>query len=43
MVGFQAVDGLPNFFRWVFASPGGVVTNDTVDEVLSRMAEIGEA
>lgn len=43
MIGFQAVGGLPNFFRWVFASPGASVTSAHVDEVLGRIAEIGES
>ena len=45
MVGFQAVGGLPNFFRWVFASPGDGacrVTPKHIDDVLAKMAFYGE-
>ncbi len=41
MIGFQSVDGLPNFFRWVFASTA-TVTTAHVDAVLRRFAEYGE-
>lgn len=41
MIGFQAVNNLPNFFRLVF--PSGEETNEEdVRMMLSRMARIGE-
>ena len=41
MIGFQAVNNLPNFFRLVF--PSGEETNEEdVRMILSRMARIGE-
>ena len=41
MIGFQSVNGRPNFFRWVFAA-ADVVTRDDVDAVLQRIAGLGE-
>lgn len=41
MIGFQSVNGLPNFFRWVFASTD-TVTKAHVEGVLQRIAELGE-
>lgn len=45
MVGFLAADGLPNFFRWVFASPGDGacrVTPAHIDAMLKKIATYGE-
>ena len=41
LIGFQSIHGLPNFFRWVFASPDAVTTG-LVDEVLGLIASLGE-
>lgn len=41
LIGFQAIHGLPNFFRWVWASPDAVSTQ-LVDEVLELIASLGE-
>ena len=41
LIGFQSIHGLPNFFRWVFASPDAVSTA-LVDEVLALIAALGE-
>ena len=41
LIGFQSVNGRPNFFRWVFAS-ADTVTKQHVDDVLARIAELAE-
>mmetsp|Transcript_23411 Transcript_23411/g.62628 ORF Transcript_23411/g.62628 Transcript_23411/m.62628 type:complete len:376 (+) Transcript_23411:174-1301(+) len=41
MIGFQAVRGLPNFFRWVFPSCVGV-EECHIDEILRWMSVFGE-
>mmetsp|Transcript_115637 Transcript_115637/g.332096 ORF Transcript_115637/g.332096 Transcript_115637/m.332096 type:complete len:539 (+) Transcript_115637:108-1724(+) len=41
MIGFQAINGRPNFFRMVFASADIVQESDIV-QLMSRMAAIGE-
>jgi len=41
LIGFQSINKLPNFFRWVFASTAGVTTAD-VDAILGRLATLGE-
>ena len=41
MIGFQAVNNLPNFFRLVFPS-GEETTEEDVRMMFSRMARIGE-
>lgn len=41
LIGFQSVNGLPNFFRWVFAS-ADTVTPAHVEAILARIAELGE-
>ena len=41
LIGFQSINGRPNFFRWVFASADSVTT-EMVDRVLERIAELGE-
>jgi len=41
MIGFQAVNGRPNFFRIVFASCD-IVTKDDIDGLMQRIAKIGE-
>ena len=42
MVGFQAVDGLPNFFRLVFASTSEALQEHEVTDALDRMVAISE-
>merc|ERR1711920_986616 len=42
LIGFQAVNGRPNFFRIVFASCDNVTHND-IESVMDRIACIGEA
>ena len=42
MVGFQAVDGLPNFFRLVFVSTSETLQEREVTGALDRMVEISE-
>lgn len=41
LIGFQAINGRPNFFRMVFAS-ADAVTEDDVTALMHRMAKIGE-
>ena len=41
LIGFQSINGRPNFFRWVFAS-GDCLTDADVDAVLERIALLGE-
>ena len=41
LIGFQSVNGRPNFFRWVFAS-ADTVTTQHVDGVLARIAALAE-
>jgi len=41
MIGFQAVNGHPNFFRMVFAS-ADVLEKSDIDAMMERMAYIGE-
>merc|ERR1712113_554721 len=41
LIGYQAVNGRPNFFRMVFASCDTVTENDIAD-MMTRMARIGE-
>lgn len=41
LIGFQSINGRPNFFRWVFASADDVTTAH-VDQVLDRIAALGE-
>jgi len=41
MIGFQAINGRPNFFRQVFAS-ADEVTQDDIRALMTRMAAIGE-
>ena len=41
MIGFQSINGLPNFFRWVFSSAANVSTGH-VDDVLAAIADYGE-
>ena len=36
MIGFQSINGKPNFFRWVFSSAANVSTTH-VDEVPERI------
>mmetsp|Transcript_30320 Transcript_30320/g.48373 ORF Transcript_30320/g.48373 Transcript_30320/m.48373 type:complete len:503 (+) Transcript_30320:68-1576(+) len=40
MIGFQAVNGRPNFFRIVFAA-GDIVTHQHVEDMMDRIAKIG--
>merc|ERR1719326_2394222 len=46
MIGFQAVNGRPNFFRIVFASCGtsdaNCVTHEDISGVMDRIAKLGE-
>lgn len=41
MIGFQAINGRPNFFRMVFASADRVLEDD-ISQLMDRMAAIGE-
>jgi len=41
MIGFQAVNGRPNFFRMVFAA-ADIVEEEDITKMLDRMAKIGE-
>jgi len=41
MIGFQAVNGRPNFFRIVFAS-GDTVSHQHIEDMMQRIAQIGE-
>jgi len=41
LIGFQSVNGRPNFFRMVFAS-GDILQDDDVTSLVQRMAAIGE-
>merc|ERR1719412_1093065 len=41
LIGFQAVNGRPNFFRMVFASADIVAESDVL-ELIERMAALGE-
>jgi glutamate/tyrosine decarboxylase-like PLP-dependent enzyme len=41
LIGYQAVNGRPNFFRMVFASADTVTEND-VSEIVASIARIGE-
>ena len=42
MVGFQAVDGLPNFFRLVVASTSSQLADEELTAMLDRMVTIAE-
>eukprot|EP01025_Chloroclados_australasicus_P039214 TRINITY_DN4049_c0_g1_i1.p1 TRINITY_DN4049_c0_g1~~TRINITY_DN4049_c0_g1_i1.p1 ORF type:complete len:555 (+),score=43.99 TRINITY_DN4049_c0_g1_i1:29-1666(+) len=42
MIGYQPLDGLPNFFRIVFASSFNVTTDD-LDAMLARMDQYGQS
>ena len=42
MIGFQSVNGKPNFFRMVFAA-ADIITHDDVQELLVRMNKLGES